>query len=144
MVARWRSSRFSDHAYGSISIRTTPTNISLTFINNPTCTPKMSVAIIQGASGGQGIALTSYILRHTGMKVYALTHGQGSAIKDHAGELAKGDRLTVIDGVDLKEERGLEDAAKMVKEREGKAAVRLIACFAGIVSLSYQAGAVRR
>jgi NAD(P)-dependent dehydrogenase (short-subunit alcohol dehydrogenase family) len=92
----------------------------------------MSVAIIQGASGGQAFALTSHILRNTGMKVYALTHGKGSAIQDHLGELAK-DRLTVVDGVDLKEERGLEDAAKLVRDREGKAAVRLIACFAGIV-----------
>jgi NAD(P)-dependent dehydrogenase (short-subunit alcohol dehydrogenase family) len=94
----------------------------------------MSVAIIQGASGGQALALTSHILRNTGMRVYALTHGKGSGIQDHLGDLAKGDRLTVINGVDLKEERGLEDAAKMVKEREGKAAVRLVACFAGIVS----------
>jgi NAD(P)-dependent dehydrogenase (short-subunit alcohol dehydrogenase family) len=92
----------------------------------------MSVAIIQGASGGQGLALTAHIIRNTGLKVYALTHGKGDAIKSAIGQEAS-DRLTVIPGVDLKEERGLEDAAKTVKEREGKAAVRLIACMAGIV-----------
>ena len=89
----------------------------------------MSVAIIQGASGGQGLALAGHILKNTGLKVYALTHGKGEAIKD----LGSSDRLTVIPGVNVKEERAMEDAARMVKEREGKAAVRLIACMAGIV-----------
>lgn len=96
----------------------------------------MSVAIVQGASGGQGLALTAHILKNTGLKVYALTHGKGDAIKSKLGDLGS-DRLTVLSGVDIKEERGMEDAAKTVKEREGKAAVRLIACMAGIVSRSY-------
>lgn len=89
----------------------------------------MSVAIVQGASGGQGLALTAHLLKHTSLKVYALTHGKGERLQD----LGKSDRLTVLPGVDIKEERDMEDAAKTVKEREGKAAVRLIACMAGIV-----------
>ncbi len=92
----------------------------------------MSVAIIQGASGGQGLALTAHILKHTFLRVYALTHGKGDSIRS---SLEKSDRLTVIDGVDVREERALEDAANTVKEREGKAAVRLIACLGGVVCL---------
>jgi NAD(P)-dependent dehydrogenase (short-subunit alcohol dehydrogenase family) len=90
----------------------------------------MSVAIIQGASGGQGLALTAHILKHTSLRVYALTHGKGDSIRSST---EKSDRLTVIDGVDVREERALENAAKTVREREGKAAVRLIACLGGVV-----------
>jgi hypothetical protein len=43
--------------------------------------------------------------------------------------------LTILEGVDLKGEDGLERASKTINEREGKN-VRLVACLAGIVSLS--------
>lgn len=99
-------------------------------------TTVMSVAIIQGASGGLGRGLASHILRNTSLKVYALTHqsstadleryleGEGKDIKD---------RLSVIGSIDLAQEEGLAKAAETVKDREGKASVRLIACLAGIV-----------
>ncbi|WWC87783.1 uncharacterized protein L201_002675 [Kwoniella dendrophila CBS 6074] len=99
----------------------------------------MSVAIIQGASGSIGFALAQHILRHTNLSVYALTHQpksqetelserifQGSNIKDK-------ERLSVLGEIDISEERGLQDAAKLVEEREGKDKVRLITCMAGIL-----------
>ena len=42
----------------------------------------MSAAIIQGASGGQGLALASHLLRHTGLRVYALTHGKAKVLEE--------------------------------------------------------------
>lgn len=97
----------------------------------------MSVAIIQGASGGLGRGLAAHILRNTSMKVYALTHQSSTTdLQRHLESEGKDvkDRLSVIGGVDLAEENGLEKAAGTVREREGKASVRLIACLAGIVS----------
>ena len=99
----------------------------------------MSVAVIQGASGGLGRGLAAHILRNTSMKVYALTHQSSTTDleryleSESEGKDIKG-RLSVIGDVDLAEENGLEKAAGMVKEREGKGSVRLIACLAGIVS----------
>jgi NAD(P)-dependent dehydrogenase (short-subunit alcohol dehydrogenase family) len=100
----------------------------------------MSVAIIQGASGGQGLALASHLLRHTGLRVYALTHGKAKVLEEklvsESGEgkgSGSGERLSVLGGVDIREEDGLEKAAKTVREREGKSSVRLVACMAGIV-----------
>lgn len=93
----------------------------------------MSVAVIQGASGGIGRGLVSHLLRNTGLKVYALTSGNAKSLEGDLGKDAS-ERLTVVDGVDIKEEGGLEKAAKMVQDREGKGSVRLVACMAGIVS----------
>lgn len=97
----------------------------------------MSVAVIQGASGGLGRGLAAHILRNTNLKVYALTHQSSTTdlerhLESEAGDVK--DRLSVIGGVDLSQEDGLQKAAETVKEREGKASVRLIACLAGIVS----------
>ncbi|WVF66970.1 hypothetical protein IAT40_001713 [Kwoniella sp. CBS 6097] len=100
----------------------------------------MSVAVIQGASGALGLALSRHILQHTNLKVYALTHKSTSAenelFANICGDLdpSKGrDRLAVFGDVDVREEAGLERAASIVAEREGKAQVRLIACMAGIL-----------
>jgi NAD(P)-dependent dehydrogenase (short-subunit alcohol dehydrogenase family) len=97
----------------------------------------MSIAVIQGASGGLGLNLASHILRHTSLKVYALTH-QGSTTDlerhlEQAGGSNIKDRLTVLAGIDNTQEESLGKAAKVLEEREGKASVRLIACLAGIV-----------
>lgn len=97
----------------------------------------MSVAVIQGGSGGLGLALTRHVLAHTSLKVYALTHRsttdlQDKILQDAPGNIAE--RLSVIGDVDVREERGLENAAKTIKEREGAKSVRLVACLAGIVS----------
>jgi NAD(P)-dependent dehydrogenase (short-subunit alcohol dehydrogenase family) len=107
----------------------------------------MSVAIIQGAAGSQGLALASHILRHTGLKVYALTHGKAKHVEEELYKAGgKEDRLTVLGDVDVKEETGLEKAAKTVGEREGKGSVRLVACMAGVVrwtsSISNSSGTV--
>lgn len=96
----------------------------------------MSIAVIQGSSGGLGLALTRHILARTSLKVYALTHRKSSDLEQKVLENAPGgisERLTVLGDVDVREERGLEDAAKTIREREGKGSVRLIACLAGIV-----------
>jgi NAD(P)-dependent dehydrogenase (short-subunit alcohol dehydrogenase family) len=101
----------------------------------------MSVAIIQGASGGQGLALASHLLRHTGLRVYALSRGKAKVLEEKlaaesgegTGSRSGGERLSVIGGVDIREEDGLQKAAKTVREREGKSSVRLVACMAGIV-----------
>jgi NAD(P)-dependent dehydrogenase (short-subunit alcohol dehydrogenase family) len=90
----------------------------------------MSVAVVQGGSGGLGLALTKHLLAHTSLKVYALTH---RSAKDLAEKFNDEDRLTVLGDVDVREETGLEQAAKTVSSREGKDSVRLIACLAGIV-----------
>jgi NAD(P)-dependent dehydrogenase (short-subunit alcohol dehydrogenase family) len=101
----------------------------------------MSIAVIQGCSGGLGKALTSHLLKNTSLKVYALTHRSGSAASDLESHFLEGEvagdgksRLSVVEGVDVGEEDGLRRAAEMVEEREGKGTVRLIACMAGIVS----------
>jgi len=105
----------------------------------------MSIAVIQGASGGLGLGLASHILRHTSMKVYALTHQSSTTdLQRHleqAGDGAK-DRLSVIGGVDLTQEESLAGVAKTLQEREGKASIRLIACLAGIVSASPLSGVI--
>ncbi|KAK4687248.1 hypothetical protein P7C73_g2861, partial [Tremellales sp. Uapishka_1] len=99
----------------------------------------MSVAVIQGSSSGLGLALAQHVLRNTRLKVYALTHQ--SSDKDVAEKITSGldrdsaDRLTVLSNVNVAEERGLEDAASTVKEREGRGSVRLLTCLAGVVSL---------
>lgn len=102
----------------------------------------MSVAIIQGASGGLGRGLASHILRNTSLKVYALTHQSSTTdLERHLESEGKGkgasERLSVIGNIDLTQEDGLEKAAHTVRNREGKASVRLIACLAGIVSISH-------
>ncbi|OCF32270.1 rossman fold oxidoreductase [Kwoniella heveanensis BCC8398] len=104
----------------------------------------MSVAVIQGASGALGLALSRHILRHTNLKVYALTHKPTSTENELSEKISEGadvsnskekihDRLSVLGDVDVREERGLERAATIVKEREGNDRVRLIACMAGIL-----------
>jgi NAD(P)-dependent dehydrogenase (short-subunit alcohol dehydrogenase family) len=96
----------------------------------------MSVAIVQGSSGGLGLALTKHLLAHTSLKVYALTHRPSRDLKEKlTDQPGSADRLSVLGDVDVREERTLEDVAKTVLEREGKGSVRLIACLAGIVSL---------
>jgi len=101
----------------------------------------MSVAVIQGASGGLGLNLASHILRHTSMKVYALTHQSSTTdLQRHLEESSDSsvkDRLTVLGGVDNTQEDALSKAAKTLEEREGKASIRLIACLAGIVCTSH-------
>jgi NAD(P)-dependent dehydrogenase (short-subunit alcohol dehydrogenase family) len=95
----------------------------------------MSVAVVQGCSGALGSALTRHILKNTSLKVYGLTHrADVENLRERLGGSNHGDRLTVIEGVDLKGEDGLERASKTINEREGKN-VRLVACLAGIVSL---------
>ncbi|CAD6576038.1 MAG: hypothetical protein TREMPRED_001564 [Tremellales sp. Tagirdzhanova-0007] len=92
----------------------------------------MSVAVIQGASGGLGLALTRRVLAHTSLKVYALTHRQSlTDLTDQLG--GESERLTVLDGVDVQNEASLESAAGVVKSREGKGSVRLVACLAGVL-----------
>ena len=92
----------------------------------------MSVAVIQGASGGLGLALAKRLLTHTSLKVYALTHRQSHAdLTERLG--GESERLTVLDGVDVQDETSLESAAGVVKSREGKGSVRLVACLAGVV-----------
>ena len=94
----------------------------------------MSVAVIQGASGGLGLALTRRVLAHTSLKVYALTHRQSlTDLTDQLG--GESERLTVLDGVDVQNEASLESAAGVVKSREGKGSVRLVACLAGVVRI---------
>lgn len=98
----------------------------------------MSIAVIQGASGGLGLNLAAHILRHTSLKVYALTHQSSTTdLQRHLEESSDSnsvkDRLTVLGEIDNTQEDALSKAAKMLEEREGKAAVRLIACLAGIV-----------
>ncbi|ORY27466.1 hypothetical protein BCR39DRAFT_538151 [Naematelia encephala] len=94
----------------------------------------MSVAILQGSSGGLGLAVTRHILQKTRLKVYALTHSSSSdKISDGLGSLVRDGRLEVLTGVDVLEESTLERAAKTVREAEGKGSVRLIACLAGIL-----------
>jgi len=96
----------------------------------------MSVAIIQGASGGLGLNLAAHILRHTSLKVYALTHQSSTTdLQRHLEQSDSNlkDRLTVLGGIDNTAEDTLSKAAKTLEEREGKASVRLIACLAGIV-----------
>ncbi|WVQ74555.1 hypothetical protein IAR50_004156 [Cryptococcus sp. DSM 104548] len=114
----------------------------------------MSVAVIQGASGGLGASLTRHILRHTNLSVYALTHQPSSAkLKDTildslpSGERGKGrmstlERLTVVDNVDVREEDGLERAGGLVKEREGGGSVRLVVCLAGILKAEKSLAAI--
>ncbi|WWD16574.1 hypothetical protein CI109_101002 [Kwoniella shandongensis] len=105
----------------------------------------MSVAIVQGCSSGLGLALTQHILRHTNLTVYALTHqSTSSEFRDRiAVNVGKGkERLTVLSGVDVREERGLEKAAETVKEREGKGSVRLVACLAGVLHAEKSLGAI--
>jgi len=95
----------------------------------------MSVAVVQGSSGGLGLALTQHLLKYTSMKVYALTHRSSRDLQEKLEALpGTSDRLSVIGEVDVREERTLEDVAKTVLEREGKGSVRLVACLAGIVS----------
>ncbi len=99
----------------------------------------MSVAVIQGSSGGLGLALTRHVLARTNLKVYALTSRRSGDLKDKILENAPSgvsDRLTVIGDVDVREERGVEDASKTIKAREGKGSIRLVACLAGIVRSS--------
>ena len=91
----------------------------------------MSTAVIQGSSGGLGCAFAQHVLKNTGLKIYALTHRSAKELEERLG--GKHDRLTVVDGIDVREEGSLEKAAGLVKEREGKEDIRLIACFAGIV-----------
>ncbi|WVO13256.1 hypothetical protein L204_100869 [Cryptococcus depauperatus] len=99
----------------------------------------MSVAIIQGASGGLGVALTRHFLQHTNLKIYALTHQAASSqLVDVASPGTRpgrsiNDRLTVVEKVDVREESGLERAAEMVKSREGNGVVRAIVCLAGVL-----------
>jgi len=94
----------------------------------------MSVAVVQGASGGLGFALTRHILQHTSLKVYALTHqSPPDDLHSRISEGPERDRLVVLDQIDVRQERGLEDAARTIGEREGRGSVRLIACLAGIL-----------
>lgn len=92
----------------------------------------MSTAVVQGSSGGLGIAFTRHLLKNTSLKVYALTRSSAQQLEERLG--GKHDRLTVLDGVDVREEDAIEKAAGRVKERERKSDVRLLACFAGVVS----------
>ena len=95
----------------------------------------MSIAVVQGSSGGLGLALTKHLLAHTSLKVYALTHRPSRDLEEKLADQRGGtDRLSVIGGVDVREERTLEDVAQTVLDREGKGSVRLVACLAGIVS----------
>jgi NAD(P)-dependent dehydrogenase (short-subunit alcohol dehydrogenase family) len=97
----------------------------------------MSIAVIQGASGGLGLNLAAHILRHTSLKVYALTHQSSTTdLQRHLEQSSDSnlkDRLTVLGGIDNTQEESLAKASKTLEEREGKASVRLIACLAGIV-----------
>ncbi|OXG15019.1 rossman fold oxidoreductase [Cryptococcus neoformans Ze90-1] len=99
----------------------------------------MSVAVIQGASGGLGLALTRYILRYTGLTVYALTHqassrGVRESLLSEAPNIKHdSERLTVISNVDVREEDGLRRGAEMIRSKEGSGSVRVIVCLAGIL-----------
>ena len=98
---------------------------------------KMSVAVIQGASGGLGSAFTRHLLRNTSLKAYAITHRSKSELGWNPHEdLTQGqrDRLIMLDGVDSTQEEALVKVQKEVSDREGNGSVRLIACFAGVVS----------
>jgi NAD(P)-dependent dehydrogenase (short-subunit alcohol dehydrogenase family) len=98
----------------------------------------MSVAVIQGTSGGIGLPLAQHILKNTSLKLYALTHRSSARdIEDQLSSTIKDakNRLTVLTDIDVRKESTLERAANIVKEREGKGSVRLIACLAGIVRL---------
>jgi NAD(P)-dependent dehydrogenase (short-subunit alcohol dehydrogenase family) len=111
---------------------------SLTISSSSTVPQTMSIAVIQGASGGLGLNLAAHILRHTSMKVYALTHQNSTTdLERHLEQSSESnqikDRLTVLGGIDNTQEDTLSKASKTIEEREGKASVRLIACLAGIV-----------
>ncbi|WWC68730.1 uncharacterized protein I206_102664 [Kwoniella pini CBS 10737] len=100
----------------------------------------MSVAVIQGASGSLGLALARHILQNTGLTVYALTHRPDSKVSDITDRILEGisddagkERLTVVDDVDIRNEKGLSKAAKLVEQREGADRIRLIACMAGVL-----------
>ncbi|RXK41322.1 hypothetical protein M231_01472 [Tremella mesenterica] len=92
----------------------------------------MSVAIVQGSAGGLGLALTTHLLRHTSLKVYALTHGSASDLESKLSHLPA-ERVKVIGKVDVTEESSLQKAAEQVREETGANQVRLIACLAGIL-----------
>lgn len=99
----------------------------------------MSIAVVQGASGGLGRGLATHILRNTSLKVYALTHQSSTTdlqrhLESESGVTDLKDRLTIIGDVDLSQEDGIGRSASIVRDREGKASVRMIACLAGIVS----------
>lgn len=98
----------------------------------------MATAIIQGSSSGLGQELAKYLLNNTALSVVALTHRKGLDVRNAILSDSSGsnhpDRLTVIDGVDVTEEQGLEKAAKRIEEQGSKGNVRLIACLAGVVS----------
>jgi NAD(P)-dependent dehydrogenase (short-subunit alcohol dehydrogenase family) len=97
----------------------------------------MSVAVVQGVSGGIGLPFAQHILRHTSLKVYALTHRTGSReIEEQLHAITKDakDRVAVLSGIDTRDERTLESVAHTVKSREGNGSIRLVACLAGIVS----------
>jgi NAD(P)-dependent dehydrogenase (short-subunit alcohol dehydrogenase family) len=93
----------------------------------------MSIAIIQGCSGGLGKALTSHLLKNTSLKVYALTHRSGSAASDLESHFLEGEvagdgksRLSVVEGVDVGEEDGLRRAAEMAYSVYGWYCERLL------------------
>ncbi|OXC58741.1 rossman fold oxidoreductase [Cryptococcus neoformans MW-RSA852] len=108
----------------------------------------MSVAVIQGASGGLGQALTRYILRYTGLTVYALTHqasSQGvreSLLSEAPNIKHDSERLTVISNVDVREEDGLRRGAEMIRSKEGSGSVRVIVCLAGILKAEKSLSAI--
>ena len=95
----------------------------------------MSVAIVQGSSGALGLGLTRHILSHTSLKVYALTHRKSADLQTRITQDldVPRDRFEVLEGVDVMQEDSLAAAAETVRGREGKSAVRLIACLAGVV-----------
>lgn len=98
----------------------------------------MSIAVIQGVSGGIGLPLAQHILKNTSLKLYALTHKSSTReIEEQLHSIGGGarDRVTVLGNVDLREEGEIEKAAEIIKEREGKGSVRLVSCLAGIVSI---------
>lgn len=86
---------------------------------------------------GLGLPLSRYILQNTSLSVVALTSRRSNRVKDDilskvdgGSQPALHDRLRVIEGVDLLDERSIERAAK---EAEVGKSVRLVTCFAGEV-----------
>ncbi|KAJ9125414.1 hypothetical protein QFC22_000374 [Naganishia vaughanmartiniae] len=95
----------------------------------------MSIAVVQGATGGLGLPLTRYILKHTSLSVVALTSKTSSRIQDDILSDIEGGfsdamrkRLTVVPNVDLLKEQSVEAAARQI---EGEKALRLLVCLAG-------------
>lgn len=98
---------------------------------------KMSVALVNGASGGIGSQFVRHLLRDTNMAVVA-TSRRGADAKAGLLEGAKldhraQDRLTCLE-IDVLQEDSIAEAAKAYQKQFGKGTLRLMLNAPGIAS----------